>query len=1071
MSKRFITALLVLLTLGVQAFAQSAVSGKVTDQSGEPLVGVNVLVKGTTNGTMTDYNGNYNLSNVRQDAVLVFSSIGFAAQEVTVGSQRTINVQLKEDAAFLDEVVVVGYGTARKKDVSGAIASVNYGNDDNLVSLPNPNALAGLSSKVAGFSYAPTSSAGGDNTSTMTIRGMNVIPSGGSKSASAQSLNKPLIIVDGVIFGGSINEINTSDIATVDVLKDASAAAIYGSRAANGVLIITTKTGSSEKPTVRFNASVSLSDWTRTPKYVTDETTFFRNRFYAKAAGDASIRDLNWETYDKNTLFVSDIERQAYSAGKNVNWIDEISRTGVGQKYDVSVSGKNKSTSYYVSSDYTRQQGIRLGDDYEKFTFMAKLDWDLTSWLKAGVKANYLGSDSWGTPARIQNATWMSPYSYIMNETVPGYTDWYASKPDGNTISPLWGTGSGDSYLWTTSKSNSNNMNGVAYAQIDFPFLKGLSYRITAQGRRGFGSSDSFSSAEIWIDTQNTAQMDDPNSYYGTNAGGSSSSSNSAYWNIDNILTYTTDFGLHHVDLMLGYTRERSKSNSLGTTYTGFSSTDFIWYAQDEAANQSINRGASETSAIAYLGRINYNFANKYYLTANVRRDGYSVFADGHKWGNFYGASAAWVLSNENFIKDNLSWVDFLKLRLSYGENGSRTIGAYATTSSVVSTQSNSGTRTYAWLGGQSAFGVKVNQLPNYTLTWAKVTKGDLGLDFSFAGSRINGSIDAYIGETSNMLVARSAPYITGFDSVNANVGRVTNNGLEVVLNTVNINGDGFNNLRWESNLVFDTNSNKLKKLYDGTTSDVASYLVTPESNYALVEGYSIGAVYDLKMLGIFQNQAEIDAHGAQSDAVVGDVKFEDHGGKLDADGNPMPDGKINDDDRYVIGTMDPLFTVNFGNTFSWKGFSLYFNFRWMQGDKTHFLGLNPNYYTAGQGSGAQLAGVDKWVDEQYYQNLTNEFPRHGYNNETYKYQWWNNRSFLKLKDLSFSYTLPQNIVKPVGLSNVRLYVAGTDLFTITKWTGLDPETGGTIAANASSSRYGANGTYKTVTFGVNLTF
>ncbi|MBO6222036.1 MAG: TonB-dependent receptor, partial [Bacteroidales bacterium] len=184
-----------------------------------------------------------------------------------------------------------------------------------------------------------------------------------------------------------------------------------------------------------------------------------------------------------------------------------------------------------------------------------------------------------------------------------------------------------------------------------------------------------------------------------------------------------------------------------------------------------------------------------------------------------------------------------------------------------------------------------------------------------------------------------------------------------------------------------------------------------------------------------------------------------------------IPDGKINDDDRYVIGTMDPLFTVNFGNTFSWKGFSLYFNFRWMQGDKTHFLGLNPNYYTAGQGSGAQLAGVDKWVDEQYYQNLTNEFPRHGYNNETYKYQWWNNRSFLKLKDLSFSYTLPQNIVKPVGLSNVRLYVAGTDLFTITKWTGLDPETGGTIAANASSSRYGANGTYKTVTFGVNLTF
>ncbi len=1060
MSKRLITAWLVFLLIGMQAFAQSAVSGKVTDQSGEPLVGVNVLVKGTTNGTMTDYNGNYNLNNVRQGDVLVFSSIGFATQEIIAGSQRTVNVQLRDDAAFLDEVVVVGYGTARKKDVSGAIASVNYGNDDNLVSLPNPNALAGLSSKVAGFNYSPTSSAGGDNTNTMTIRGMNVIPSGGSKSASAQSLNKPLIIVDGVILGGSINEINTSDIATVDVLKDASAAAIYGSRAANGVLIITTKTGVSDKPTVRFNASVSLSDWTRTPKYETDETTFFRNRFYAKAAGDASIASLNWETYDKNSLFVSDIERQAYEAGKNVNWIDEISRTGVGQKYDVSVSGRNKTTSYYVSSDYTRQQGIRIGDDYEKFTFMAKLDWDLTSWLKVGVKANYLGSDSWGTPARIQNATWMSPYSYIMNETVPGYTDWYASKPDGNTISPLWGTGSGDSYLWTTSKSNSNSVNGIAYAQIDFPFLKGLSYRVTGQGRRGFSSSDSFSTAEIWIDTQNTAQMDDPNSYYGSNAGGSSSASNSSYWNIDNILTYTKDFGLNHFDVMLGYTREHSKSNSLGTSYTGFSSTDYIWYDQDAAANKSISRGASETSAVAYLARLNYNFANKYYLTGNFRRDGYSVFADGHKWGNFYGASAAWVLSNESFIKDNLAWVDFLKLRLSYGENGSRTIGAYATTSAVVATQSNSGSRTYAWLGGESAYGVKVNQLPNYSLSWAKVTKGDLGLDFSFAGSRINGSIDAYIGKTTNMLVARSAPYITGYASVNANVGCVTNNGLELVLNTVNIAGNGVDGLRWETNLVFDTNSNKLKELYEGTKSDVASYLVTPESNYALVEGYSIGAVYDLHMLGIFQTKEEIAA-SAQTDAVVGDVHFEDYNN----------DGKIDDDDRYVLGTMDPLFTLNLGNTFTWKGFSLYFNFRWMQGDKTHFLGLNPNYYTAGQGSGAQLAGVEKWVNEEYYQNLTNEFPRHGYNNESYKYQWWNNRSFLKLKDLSFSYTLPQSIVKPVGLSNARVYIAGTDLFTITKWTGLDPETGGTIAANASSSRYGANGTYKTVTFGVNLTF
>ncbi|MBR0175369.1 MAG: SusC/RagA family TonB-linked outer membrane protein [Bacteroidales bacterium] len=1070
MVKRFIMVMLALLTIGVQAFAQNVVTGKVADAKGEPVVGAGVQVKGTTVGVVTDLDGQFSIKTDAK-ATLVISSIGYKTAEVAVGNRTSLNVVLEEDALFLDDVVVVGYGTARKRDVSGAIASLNYGNDQNIANLPNPNALAALSSRIAGFSYAPTSSAGGDNTNSMTIRGMNVIPSSGQKTASAQSLNKPLIILDGVIFGGSINEVNTSDIQSIDVLKDASAAAIYGSRAANGVIVITTKSASSETPVVNFNASVSLSDWTRAPKYVTDETTFFRNRYYAKAASDASLLTKDYATYDKNSLFVSNVESAAYGEGIYTNWIDEISRTGVGQKYDLSVSGRGKSASYYVSGDYTRQQGIRLGDDYEKFNILTKVDVDVKPWLKVGVKGSYLGANSWGTPARIQNATWMSPYSYVMCQ-IDGYTDWYNSKPDGNTISPLWGTGSGDSYLWTKNVSKSNNLNGLAYAQIDFPFIPGLSYRFSAQGRRSLSRADQFSTAEIWISTDNTAQMDDPNGLFGTNAGGYSTSSDNFYWNVDNILTYAKDFGENHMDFMLGYTREKSLNNSLRTDYTGFGNNpEFLWYDQDAADNMTIGRGASQTTAIGYLARANYNFANKYYLTANFRRDGYSVFYPGHKWGNYFGVSAAWVLSNEDFIKD-LGLFDFLKVRLSYGENGSRTIGAYTTTSMVVTSGGNSGARTHAWLGGKSAYGIKFDKLPNYSLTWAKVTKGNLGIDFSVKNNRISGSIDAYIGKTTNMLVDRSAAYFTGFSSAKANAGLVTNNGVEIVLNTVNMDGNGKDALRWESNIVFDTNANKLKSLYDGVHKDVQNYLVTPESYYALVEGYPITAVYDLTMLGIFQDQDEIDAYtwtdpetGAvskiMSDALPGDVKF--------ADTNN--DGKINDDDRTVIGTTDPLFTLNFGNTFTWKGFSLYFNFRWMQGDKTHFLGLNPNYYTAGQGSGSQLKGVEKWVDSDYYKNHSNVFPRHGYNQDTYKYQWWCDRSFLKLKDLSFSYTLPKKIVAQAGLSNVRVYVAGTDLFTITKWTGLDPETGGTIAANASSSRYGSNGTYKTVTFGVNLTF
>ena len=343
MSKRIIVFFAVLF-IGLQAFAQTTVSGVVSDEKGETLVGVNIEIKGTSNGTMTDLDGKWSLNNVNAKTVLVFSSIGYTTEEITVGTQRNIKVTLKEDNNFLDEVVVVGYGTARKKDVSGAISSVNYGSNKDIVNLPNPNALSALSSKVAGFSYSPTSSASGDNASTMTIRGKNVIPTGGA--VSGQGVNAPLLVVDGVLSYDSIQSINTNDIESIDVLKDASAAAIYGSRAANGVIIITTKKGTSQKPKVSFNASVSLSDWSRRLKMVTDDETFLKNIFYTKVANDDRYKgktfegmyaDLDDAAYD---LFGgSSISFQAYEEEVKTDWIDEISRVGVGQKYDLNVSG------------------------------------------------------------------------------------------------------------------------------------------------------------------------------------------------------------------------------------------------------------------------------------------------------------------------------------------------------------------------------------------------------------------------------------------------------------------------------------------------------------------------------------------------------------------------------------------------------------------------------------------------------------------------------------------------------------------------------------------------------------
>lgn len=1075
MSKRILTALLALLLIGAQAFAQSSVSGKVTDETGEPLVGVNILVKGTSSGTMTDVDGSWSLPNVSSNSTLVVSCIGFVSQEIQVGTRKTVNVILASDTSYLDEVVVVGYGTARKKDVSGAIASVNFADDKNIVSLPNPNALSSLSSKVAGFSYNPTSTASGDNTSTMTIRGKNAIPTGGA--ISGQGVNSPLLVIDGVLSLGSIQAVNTADIQSIDVLKDASAAAIYGSRAANGVIIITTKKGTSAKPIVSFNASVSLSDWTRVPNRVTDDETFLKNRFYTKKANDTSFENKKWSDYSSLSAAAGELmsatELRAFEEGVRTDWIDEISRTGVGQKYDVSISGKEKKVSYYVSGNYTRQEGIRLGDDFEKFNILAKMDINITDWLTFGIKGDFLKAKSWGQTARIQNATWMSPYSYT-HCLIEGYESWPNSKPDGNTISPLWGTGAGDSYLWTDKSSNSANINGVAYAQIDFPFLKGLSFRTTFQGQYNTSNGDNFSNPEIWVDTDNTSHMDDP-SQFAESSSGSSTFSRSNTWNMDNILSYTTDFGKHHVDAMIGATREQYKYEYLGVSFAGFSSPTYLGvYKMDASDMTKITpaRNRTESSAIGYIARANYNYANTYYATFNFRRDGYSAFASGHKWGNFYGASAAWVLSNESFIK-NLNAFDFLKLRLSWGQNGSRSVSPYMTLANVNAVSSNSGTITYTWLDNASAYGVAPQGIPNHSLTWATVEKFNVGLDFSILKSRLNGSVDAYTGQTKNMIVTRSAPYMSGFSATYDNVGKVTNDGVEITLNSVNLNGNGKDRLRWESNLVFDSNKNCVKELYGkdyegNEADDVANALAYGfDSYYALQVGHPIGSAYDYKKLGIFNSQEEIDSYtytnpetGAVNvimpTAMPGDLKFEDYNN----------DGVIDDNDRHFLGSPDPLFTVNLGNTFSWKNFSLYFNFRWAQGDDTHFLWFDPNAFGTSFGSGAQLSDVHPWTTE----NLSQKYTRYGYSN-TYNYLYWNTRTFLKLKDLSFSYTFDQPFIKKAGLSSARLYMAATDLFTITGWSGLDPETGGTIAAGASSSRYGSNGTYKTVTFGVNLTF
>ena len=1046
--------LLCFLFVGLQAFAQVSVSGKVVDAGGLELPGVNVVVKGTTVGTLTDGEGKFVITDVPggSNAVLVFSYVGFQTQEVRVGAQtRDLIIKMEEDNMALDEVVVVGYGTSRKRDLAGSIASVKL-DESPLTQLPNTNALVSLSSKVPGFSYSPTTQAGQDNTSSMTIRGMNSIIT----TTSESSLNQPLLVVDGSIFNGSINEIAMTDIESIDVLKDASSAAIYGSRSANGVILITTKRGRSSKPTVSFDAYYGISTWSRKPRMVTDRDEFIQRRYDAMVAGG----NIPAGSAVDPAQLLSTEEYEVYSAGGWVDWIDEVSQNAQIQNYNVSISGNaSDRVNYYLSAGYMKQNGLIVGDDYKKITFLAKVDTKVTDWLTVGMRASYYNAANPGQVASIQSATWMTPFSYKMVR-YDGYTDWYERYPDGRTASPYWGFNETASYLWTNRDRDYDNLNGTGYVQIDFPFLKGLSYKFTMNAIKNVSNIDMFVDPRYFLDTRSIDDLNNPYQY-SDQANGTSSITQRYTWTMDNILTYTHDFGKHHVDAMVGYTRDATHQDYIETDYAGFEIPPILGqYGQEYATSQQIQKTLTEYQNVGYMARVNYNYANKYYVTANFRRDGFSGFAKGRKWANFPGVSAAWTISQEDFMQNLIPGLSFLKLRGSYGLTGNQSISAYATLATVSSS--------YTWYD-QSSLTLYQSSLANEDLTWSKTKTGNFGIDFGFLDGRISGSIDAYKSKTTDMLLDRSLPYMTGFTSSRYNAGEVQNRGVELTLNTVNIEGDGKETFRWESGLTFYRNKNKIVHLFGKDASgeeanDVANAVTYGyETNKALVIGESINAVWDLKMLGIFQSQEEIDnyvdvnGNKIQPDAVPGDIKFLDYNG----------DGQISSADRHCIGDMDPLFTINFSNTLSWKNFSLYFNFRWDAGNDSHFLGSDPygNYHQTGTTSGAQLA-AKPWSET----NHTNQYPRLGYTN-TYNYYFWSQRDYLKLKDLTISYTFDQPWVKKANIQNLRLYLSGTDLFTITGWSGLDPESGGTIAAGVGTNRYGSLPAYRSFTIGANITF
>ncbi|RHR36397.1 SusC/RagA family TonB-linked outer membrane protein [Parabacteroides sp. AF18-52] len=991
------------------------ISGTVKDQNGEPVIGANVSVKGTTVGTITDIDGNFMLE-APTDVVIQISYIGYVTQEISLGNKDRLDVLLKEDLQALDEIVIIGYGTAKRKDFTGSVSSVKLENSP--ISLAtNTNALESLKGNVTGLDIGATNSAGG--TPTMQIRGQN----------SISGSNDPLVVVDGVIFMGSINDINPNDIASYDVLKDATSAAAYGSRSANGVIIITTKKGKQGKPVIHFNARGSMQSWHLKPELMNGEQWL-----------DATAAANGYSDYS----FLVPQEEINMNSGKEIDWLDEISRTGWTQDYQAAVSGAGDRMNYYLSASYTESGGVIKGDDYERVSILGKIDTDITSWLQIGLDAAYTRTDYSGIGANIWSATILSPYAMMyrpngMLEAIPDGT-----RGRGN---PLWGI---DDESKKENVDLRDNLRANAYAVVKCPWISGLSYRFNYAGNLNYRKNGDFTHESYNVpagsyDDDSRYSVATQNSYL-SSAGGSIANERTTSYVIDNILNYNQTFGKHNIDLTAVATRDYQKFESQtlsGSDFAANGNTALGLNGLHYASTQKISLNNWKRTNIGYFGRASYSFGDTYYMTASYRRDGSSVFGANNKWGNFWAIGTAWRMTNEPFVK-SVEFLDDMKLKLSWGKNGNQGLTQYSTLSQVVT--GHSGGIYYPFgNSGKPSYGINQNTIGNSNLGWETTEAWNMGFESTWLNSRLFVDVDVYLSKTYDQIFSRSIPVMTGFGSMYSSMGEVKNRGVEATVRTVNIQNKEFN---WTTGLTFWLNRNKLVHLYgedldgDGKEDD--------DIGNSLFIGESIHSIFGYEQDGIVQtNDTEyMEANGVSA----GTPKYVDKNN----------DGVINEKDRSVIGNKAPNFKLNLSNTLQYKNWELYVMIAGVFGGNGYYQAGNTNAYITG-GDRQWFASNGLYIPYWTEANPSNKYPAATFTGDSY-FLGLQNRAYVRLQDVTLSYTFNQPWVKNMGINNFKLFITGKNLATITGWDGGDPETGST----ALSQTYPI---MTNVSFGLNLSF
>lgn len=1027
---------------GTEYQTRATVTGVVTDEKGQPLPGVSVNVKGTTLGTVTNAEGRYTLNVRSANDILLFTYIGFASQEEPLAGKTTLNVTLVSASSNLNELVVVGYGTQKKQNVTGAIASVPM---QEIRDMPVSNVASALQGKIAGVVVQQNSGSPG-STPAIKVRGFGSITAGTS----------PLIVVDGnIVSASAFGLFNAEEIEKIDVLKDASSAAIYGSRGSNGVILVTTKRGRPGKTQMNLNVYSGFQQITKKLDVLNAQDYA---AFAKEAANNAYLDNVpGAQASDPNTVRPSDYLRYRYPRGDLFDWFnfddpaavaalpdyrfqDLIFRTAPISNYQFSATGGSENVQYAVSAGYLTQDGIIKRSAMDRYTLRANVDIKATPKLTIGFNINpsyrvtqEVKSDGhWADNGIINAALSAIPMAPIYNAdgsyssqtalaapyNLPGITNPVANITEYN------------------SQFNQTNLLSNVYAE--YKFLPNLKYRISGNANLYQNRRNAYTTSKMPLNQQLPP----------TAATGSAFSEQGLTWLVNQTLTYNVSFhDVHNLEVLAGTESNKlqyQSSNAAGNTFAN----DIVQTLNAAGQPASVTSQKTENATVSYFARVGYNYKTKYLLNVSVRRDGSSIFGPDNRFGTFPAASAGWRVTEEPFMK-NLALLSELKLRASYGLSGNNAFNTYYPYLGNVTTTNYN-------FNNNLVTGLAITSLSNSGLKWERNQQLDAGVDIGLLKNRISISVDYYDRITKDLLLSVNVPTLTGFGSAYKNIGRMSNKGFEFGVTTYNLTGA----FTWNTSANLSFNRNKVLAL--GPTGDpILSSSGVGETNITII-GQPIGSFYGYKQIGIFVDDDDLHAYPHDKTSRPGDVKYED----------VNKDGKIDATDRTLIGNNQPDFIYSINNTFSYKNIDLSISLQGTQGGK--ILNLSRRFFDNLEGSANNLAIVlDRWHSPSDPGNGVE--PRANArttgNNSAISSRWVEDGSYLRIQNISLGYKLPKAVLNRLKLQQIRIYASAQNLYTWTKYLNFNPEVSNYEGPLTGGVDYGSYPLAKTVTFGINVGF